>query len=255
MSEIIPFSFPLNQGMHAFLRIRDGLRCLEESQDVYAWLQASADLRSSILGEQGRRPVLPEVIGLLGSMQAHLEKIAADHPEFAENIQYACDSMGEQIRYLHDEQETIATMFSEHALLNRYVHAIKKYDWLGHKYSIPQGIQSLWKEMPALSKPLMEKLNPLMVAVKDLDIMLHDSEVWQSYHAVGGVDEVSPDNTSHLSLLVVGLSREQVQSGLIPEVSGNRMTIRIHFYDWTAQGQPVLVKEDVPYQRMLVPIG
>ncbi|MDQ6963060.1 MAG: cell division protein ZapD [Mariprofundaceae bacterium] len=255
MSEIIPFSFPLNQGMHAFLRVRDSLRCLAESQDAYAWLQAGADLRCSVLGEQGRHPAIPEVINLLVSTQEHLKKLAANHPEFAENIHFACENMDLQVQHLRDEQETIAKALSEHSLLTRYSHSIQQYDWLGHKYLIPQGFHLLWQEMTELHQPLMQLLEPLIITVKDLDIMLHDSVSWQQATASNGVDSISPEHTPNLGLLVIGLSSEQVRAGVVPEVSGNRMAIRLNFHNWTAQGQPELITTDVSYQHMMVPIG
>lgn len=255
MSETIPFSFPLNQGMHAFLRIRDSLRCLADSQDAYAWLQAGADLKCSVLGEQGRHPAIPEVINLLVSTQTHLKKLASDHPEFAENIHYACENMDLQVQHLRDEQINISSALANHALLNRYSHAIQKYDWLGHKYLIPQGIHLIWEEMTELYQPLMDILEPLIVTVKDLDIMLHDSVSWQQATAHNGEDDLSPEHAPNLGLLVIGLSSEQVRAGIIPEVSGNRISIRLNFHNWTAQGKPQRITSDVSYQHMMVPIG
>ena len=81
MTEAVRFSFALSPRMQAFIELRNGLQCLERAEaqgNGQAWLCAASDLRASLIGDQGRRPALAEIIGLLVSMQAHLQGLAGE---------------------------------------------------------------------------------------------------------------------------------------------------------------------------------
>ena len=71
----------------------DGLHCLDAAERTgqpYLWLQACIDLRASLLGDHGRKPAIPEVLGLFVTMRAQIEKLAKDHPRFSESIEASC---------------------------------------------------------------------------------------------------------------------------------------------------------------------
>jgi hypothetical protein len=78
--------------MRSFLELRDGLKCLErarQSNQHYAWLLAACDVKTSLLGENGRKQAVPELVALLASMRAHLTRLVENHPEYRHKIMEA----------------------------------------------------------------------------------------------------------------------------------------------------------------------
>lgn len=255
---MIRFSFSLSPRMQAFLMLRDGLRCLkaaEQAGQPYLWLQACVDIRTSLLGEQGRKPALPEILSLFASMREHLEKLAEDHPRFRTSIDASCEDIDTQIQMLRNGPDEASRALGQDALIETYFNALKKQDWLAHKPCLPQSLAALWYESGDRQQQMHEHLTAITAAVHCLDSMLHDYVIWEKRTAGEGHDQIIPERGTHFGLIVIGLDQTDVGRGIIPDISGNRLAIRLRFQQWLP-GQPVhQVQEDVPYSMMLVPIA
>jgi len=243
--------------MRSFLELRDGLRCLErarQSDQPYAWLLAACDVRTSLLGEQGRKQAVPELVGLLASMRTHLTQLVENHPKYRGKILEACDMIEGYIESMrHGIQEAI-DFFSEDALLASYFNALKKQDVLAHKPVLPQSLNVLWSG--ARHKDVLSGcLHDLHAAVTHLDIMLNDFVGWEQRVAREGSDQINPERGIEYGLLIIGLDSTLVQQGITPECSGNRLAIRVRFQQWKAGAAACDVEDDLPYRVMLVPIG
>jgi len=257
MSDPIRFSFPLSPRMQTFLQLHAGLSCLaeaERTQQAYPWLQACADVRLSLSGEQGRRPALQEVIGLLASMQKHLEALAENHPRFRDKIMASCGMLEQHVRTLRGGLDAAVRLLASDALIEAYLNAMKKHDWLGHHRSLPQALPMLWRD-PERRQSVHDTLYGLHEAVMGLYAMLHDYVPWEPRLAEKGCDQILPDRGCNYGLLIVGLAPEQVEAGIVPDISGNRLAIRLRFQSWSPGHPAAPVQEDVPYHAMLVPFS
>jgi len=243
--------------MRSFLELRDGLRCLERARQQnqpYTWLLAACDIRASILGEQGRKQAIPELVGLLASMRTHLTQLVANHPEYREPILEACNMIEAYIGSMRNGIQDAIDFFTEDALLGSYYNSLKKQDMLGHKPMLPQGLNLLWsgakhKEM------LGQSLHDLHAAVTHLDIMLNDYVGWKKRTAKEGTDQITHERGVEYGLLIIGLEDTLVQQGIVPECSGNRLAIRVRFQQMKAGTGLCEVDHDLPYHAMMVPIG
>jgi len=257
MGQIIRFSFPLSPRMQGFLQVRDALACLargESERQPYVWLQASADLRTSLLAEQGRRPGLSDVMGILASMQEHLETLAAEHPRYSEQIMRSCATLERHEHTLRSGVEEAMTMLSSDALIHAWSNCLKKHDWLGHQCHLPHALETLWNN-PERRQRLHDALQGLDEAVSSLHEMLHDYVGWERRVAADGGDHIQMERGKEFGLLIIGLSEEQVHAGVVPDISGNRLAVRLRFQSWLP-GQPAVpADQDVPYQLMMVPVA
>lgn len=258
MVEMARFSFALTPRMRSFIELRDGLRCLERARQCdqpYAWLQAACDLRCSILGENGRKQAVPELVALLATMRTHLTQLVENHPEYREKILEACDLIEKYIESMRSSVQNAMDFFCEDALLNSYFNALKKQDLLAHKPILPQSLGFLWSSSKH-KELLSETLRDLHAAVSHLDIMLNDFVGWEKQMASSGSDQiVPPERGTEYGLLVLGLDTAYVQQGIVPECSGNRRAIRVRFQQWKAGDAACDVEDDLPYYSMMVPIG
>lgn len=244
--------------MRSFIELRDALACLESARanrHGFSWLHAAGDLHDSLLGEHGRKNAIPAMIALLADMQAYLEKLGTELPRYRESIRQACGRLDAHIRELQDGLPEATNYLARDALINAYLNAQKKHDWLGHKLCMQQSLKALWKEPQQRHAPLHEALAPLCAAVGNLNGMLSDFVRWQQDVAVGGNGHINPDRGSSYGLLIIGLPAEVVASGVIPDISGNRLAIRLRFQQWLPGQPPQEIHEDQPYARMLVPVG
>ncbi len=257
MSELVRFGFALTPRMRSFMELRDGLRCLERARQCdqpYAWLLAACDVRTSLLGEHGRKQAVPELVGLLASMRVHLTKLVEKHPEYRSKILEACDMIDEYIESMRLGIQDAMNFFCEDALLASYFNALKKQDLLAHKPILSQSLNILWngsKHKDILS----HSLHDLHAAVTHLDIMLNDYVGWEKRVADSGSDQITPERGIDYGLLILGLDSAIVQQGIHPECSGNRLALRIRFQQWEPGVAAHDVDEDLPYHAMLVPIG
>lgn len=257
MSELVRFSFPLSQRMQTFLQLQEGLQCLaeaERSAQPYLWLQACTDIRTSLAGEQGRKPALAEVLGLLESMKNHLRKLASEHPRFEATILASCDDIKRHIEIMQEVANRMPDMLTGDALIGGYLNALKKQDCLGHKLGLPQALPALW-ENAERRQQLHGQLQPLQEAVGSLHQMLHDYVGWESRVAEGGGDQLTLEREGGFGLLIIGLDRDQVSHGIMPDLSGNRIAVRVRFQSWAPGKSISQVEDDVPYHMMLVPIA
>ena len=259
MSDWVRFTFALNARMQAFVDVRDALFCLDDArrrEDDFAWLQAASDLRASLLGDMGRKAALGEIVGLLDSLQTSLGHLAEEHPSLAPSIRKACNRLEHHLNALQQPDLSEASQFLvRDALISQYYNAQKKHDLLGHKQCLPQFLSVLGSDRRARVELLHKLLTPLLEAVETMDQMFNDYVQWQHRKAVEGSDKITPDRNHHYGLLVVGLPRGHVASGLVPDMSGNHRVIRIRFQRWVPCEPPEEVKDSVDYAFMLVPIA
>ncbi len=257
MSQFIRFSFPLSPRMQSFLQLRDGLACLAEAnadQQPYVWLQACADLHISLFGEQGRRAALSDVIGLLGCMQDHLDALASEHPQYCEQIMRSCATLEGHEKNLRGGVDEAKNILTSDALISAWMNGLKKHDWLGHRKHMPHALHTLWHNSQR-REAVHNALRNLSEAVSSMHGMLHDYVAWESHLAEGGGQRFRLDSSKPCGLLIVGLTPAQVDAGLIPDISGNHMAVRLRFQRWLPTQASVQVDEDVPYQCMQVPIA
>ena len=255
---MVHFSFALSPRMRSFIELRDALACLESarvSQQGAVWLHAASDLHDSLLGEHGRKSAIPEMIALLTDMQAYLNKLGSDAPRYQENIRRACAQLESHVTELHSGLADATNFLAHDALLNAYLNAQKKHDWLGHKLCMQQSLKVIWENSQQRVNPLHKGLAPLYNAVNSLNGMLCDFVRWQHDTAVGGTGHINPERGTSYGLLIIGLPSESVVGGIIPDISGNRLAIRLRFQRWLPGLPPQEIHDDQPYARMLVPVG
>jgi hypothetical protein len=244
--------------MRAFIELRDTLACLETArlrQQGRNWLHAACDLHGILLGDQGRKAVLPEMIGLFADMQAHLKKLSGDIPHYAKDIQRACNDIQAHIEMMQGGLPKATGFLARDALLNAYLNAQKKQDWLAHKLGLQQSIDVLWQNSRARTQPLHQGVKPLYEAILSLDQMFNDYVGWEKRSAIRGNGTITPERGTSYGLLVIGLSSSAVANGIIPNVSGNRLAIQLRFQQWRP-GEPArAVTENQEYAMMLVPVG
>lgn len=244
--------------MRAFIELRDALSCLETAcvkQQGANWLHAACDLRASLLGEQGRKGVIPEIIALFGDLQSQLKKLCSDAPQYREKILSACDHIDRMTEQLQPGLPEACDYLASDALVNAYLNTQKKHDWLGHKLCMQQSIKAIWSRSDARTLPLHQALTPLCSAVDTLDHMLNDFVGWKQCVASGGSGHITPERGKSFGLLVIALAADAVAEGIIPDISGNRLAIRLRFQHWLPGQAPVDYEQDIPYAMMLVPVG
>ncbi|TLS68935.1 hypothetical protein FE236_09655 [Mariprofundus erugo] len=258
MTEMVQFSFALSPRMRSFIELRDALRSLETARETahgQSWLHAACDLRASLLGDQGRKNAVPEIVTLLIEMRAYLQQLAKDAPQYSEGIQRTCDKINGHIELLQPGLPEATHILAEDALINAYLNTQKKHDWLGHKLCMQQSIQTIWQDSSPRTTPLREALLPLYEAVDSLDSMFNNFVQWQSCVAKHGTGHITPEKGKSYGLLVVALPADAVALGTMPDISGNRLAIRIRFQIWSPASPPRDCEEDQPYKMMLVPVG
>jgi len=258
MTDMVQFSFALSPRMRSFIELRDALACLESARQSgrsIAWLHAACDLHDSMLGDQGRKNVVPEITSLLLDMQSYLKKLSDEVPKYRERIDQACDRITAQIKILQSGLPDATNYLARDALINAYLNTQKKHDWLGHKLCMQQSVKAIWENSEVRIQPLHTALAPLGAAVSTLDGMFNDFVRWQECIAVGGTGHITPERGSCCGLLVIGIPKEAVSNGIIPDISGNKLAIRLRFQLWNP-GQPAQdVSEDQSYTKMLIPVG
>ncbi len=244
--------------MRAFIELRDALACLEAAcvgQQAANWLHAACDLRASLLGEQGRKGVIPEIIALFDDLQTHLKKLSQDAPPYRDKILRACDHIDRMAEQLQPGLPEACDYLARDALVNAYLNTQKKHDWLGHKLCMQQSIKTIWSRSDMRTLPLHQALTPLCSAVDMLDRMLNDFVGWKQCVAVGGSGHITPERGKSFGLLVIALAADTVAEGIIPDISGNRLAIRLRFQHWQPGQPPIDYDHDIPYNMMLVPVG
>ncbi|MDQ6968356.1 MAG: hypothetical protein Q9M14_06725 [Mariprofundaceae bacterium] len=256
MNSLVRFYFSLTPRLQAFITLRDGLQCLEyarQQNNPYSWLQAATDVQASLLGEYGRKPAILEVMALLKSIREHLDKLAQKHPSFSDQITENCKSITEHEQTIRQCMPTILAFLNKDGILNAWVNANKKQDFLGHKLNFPQALPIFWQTLN-LQNTLSESLQELCAIVTHVDAMLNDFVPWSDKIAEEGRAQITPPRSDQHGLLIIGLDSKWVQQGITPEFSGNRLAIRMRFQTWIAAEPQTIVEEDIPYRMMLVPI-
>ncbi|MDX8397937.1 MAG: hypothetical protein R8K49_06420 [Mariprofundaceae bacterium] len=256
MDHLTRFYFALTPRMQAFLDLRHGLHCLElglQQNSPYACLQAVADIRSSLLGEGARKPALPELMGLMKGMRAHLDALADKHPDFRAGIEVESNRIAEYESNVSECIVPAMEFVAEDGLVNAWNNCVQKQDWLGHKLHLPQVLPVMWKHLN-MSECLREKLQDLNIVVQKVHAMLNDFVPWAESLAQGGSDQVVIPRGENLGLLIIGLTDEWVKRGVFVDFSGNHLAVRVRFQQWHLSAAQTPIEEEVPYQMMLVPI-
>jgi len=243
--------------MQSFLECRNGLQCLNHAKkhhDMYAWLQAIQDLDESLKGSVARKPAVPEIIGLIHALQKHLKKLSLHSAHFKQAILDAHDQLGEHELKLAQSLPELLDSIAEDGVIQSWVNSQKKMDWIGHRLFYPQILPVFWDSLGIQNK-VEENLQDFHDMIRHVDGILHDFVPWTKASAKGGCDQVQiAAQEEPCGLLIVGLPLNLVQSGITPEFSGNRHTVRIRFQQYR-MGKPCQIPEqDIPYQYMLVPI-
>lgn len=254
MDETVTFSFPLCPRMEAFLCLRDGLKMMAANQEPYAWLLAAADVRASIIGDQGRKPALPELIGLMQAICEHLEKLAERHARFRSALIKNVQLTQARITALAKDEEELVAFLREDVALRAFANALKKQDWLAHRLALPQCLDSLWQG-GEIAKNTNNRLKSLMQLTRELDGMLHEFVPWQPRTARKGSDQIIPPRNEECGLLIIGLDKALVCRGITPHISGNRFAVRIRFLQWETKAIETVAGMDIPYGMMLVPLA
>ncbi|MDX8389219.1 MAG: hypothetical protein R8M38_01885 [Mariprofundaceae bacterium] len=258
MSELALFSFALSPRMQSFLQLRDGLRALQSAEGsplIYHWFQACVDLKASLLGESGRKMAISELTSLLVSMRTELESLAEEHQQFRSTILQSCNEMDRHVNTLRDSRDVFSRLFSGDHLLDAYVNATKKQDWLAHKMALPQMSERFRSNNQDYCRQLLDALQPLIEIVAHLNNKLHDHVGWQQSVAEGGHEQIRLDRAKTCGLLIVGMEHEYVARGLIPEISGNHLAIRIRFQRMVLGKSIEQATTHVPYHFMAVPVA
>ncbi|HXH64239.1 MAG TPA: hypothetical protein VNH42_01890 [Mariprofundaceae bacterium] len=258
MTELVRFSYALSPRMQAFIELRNGLDCLDKAaqqQSAHAWLCAASDIRSSLTGDQGRKLALPEIVGLLVSMQAHLQSLAKDYPRYAQTIQKACERLDAHMQNLRGGLGGAIDWLYNDSLISTHLNALKKQDWLGHKPALPQCLGTLWHPDHERVVRLGRELDPLRQAIRSLDQMLHEYVGWSVRTAEEGCDQITPERGVNYGLLVIGLEQAMVEAGITPDISGNRVAVRVRFQQWPPGEAARDFTDTFDYSMMLVPFA
>jgi len=258
VSEMVRFSFALNARMQSFLDVRDAIQCLEQARvngDYYAWLHAACDLRASLLGDLGRKTATSEIVAILGVMQEELVRLAQEHPEFCDSIRSASNRIEGHMASLQGGLSSAQNDLAQDALLVNYFNAQKKQDLLGHRRCLPQSLPAMWTMHHERTETLRKALQPLYETIADMNDMLNDYVQWQYRTAHEGSDKITPDRQHQYGLLVIGIPVEQVAAGVVPDMSGNHLAIRIRFQKWPPLEPAMDVSDAIDYAYMLVPVA
>ncbi len=258
MTDKVHFSFALSPRMRSFIELRDALHCLEQAfnrQHASSWLHACCDLRASLLGDHGRKNAIPEVVGLFRDVKTYLQKLANDMPKYHDQILSSCDQIDLLIAQLKPGLPDACQYLTQDALINAYLNTQKKHDWLGHKLCMQQSIKALWSHAEMRTQPLHQALSPLTNAINSLNDMLNDFVGWEKCVATAGAGHITPARGKSYGLLVIALPAEAVAEGVVPDISGNKLAIRLRFQRWLPGQSASDYHEDMPYEMMLVPVG
>jgi hypothetical protein len=258
MTEMVRFSYALSPRLQAFIELRNGLQCLDKAvqqESAQAWLCAASDIRASLVGDQGRKLALPEVVALIVAMQAHLQSLAKEYPRYGQTIQKACERLETHMNSLRGGlSEAIDWLYND-SLISTHLNALKKQDWLGHKPALPQCLDTLWHPGHERVVHLNQRLEPLRQAILSLDHMLHEYVGWSARKATDGCDQITPERGVNYGLLVIGLDQATVASGITPDISGNRVAVRVRFQQWPSGEAARDVTDTIDYAMMLVPFA
>jgi len=257
MKHLIRFSFALTPRIQSFLECRNALQCLEHARlhdDMYGWLQAVHDLQESLLGSAARKPVVPEIVGLIHAIQKNLKVLSQQHSAFKQQILDAHASLEAYEQVLAEKLPQALDFMYNDGVIQSWVNCHKKQDWLAHRLFYPKVLPIFWKSF-GIQEQLNESLQDIHAIINHIDGILHDFVPWSEELAKNGCDQVQPiaAHEKH-GLLIVGLPATAVQSGISPEFSGNHHLVRIRFQQWSAGKSIAPYDQDLPYYRMLVPI-
>jgi len=258
MTDKVHFSFALSPRMRSFIELRDAMHCLDEAsnrQHGSSWLHAACDLRASLLGDHGRKNAIPEIIGLFKDMKTYLKKLADDVPKYSDHILSSCDQIDLLIEQLKPSLPEACQYLTQDALINAYLNTQKKHDWLGHKLCMQQSIKAIWGHAEMRTEPLHQALAPLTNAINILNEMLNDFVGWEKCLAQAGAGHITPTRGKSYGLLVIALPASAVAEGIVPDISGNKLAIRLRFQRWLPGQSASDFHEDMPYEMMLVPVG
>ncbi|MDX8401029.1 MAG: hypothetical protein R8K47_00200 [Mariprofundaceae bacterium] len=255
MTKVVRFSFALTPRMRTWLEVRDALVCLRRARDPWSWLHAAMDLRASLLGEHGRKPALPDLMGLIAAIREAVADLGERHPDYADRIRQTCERLDGHASEMRGATEAVCHFLLDDALILAWQDAQKKQDFLGHRPGLPEGLPALWEGREDRIGRLAELGAPLQAAFGTMSEVLYGWAPWEKRMADDGTDQITPARSANFGLMAVAVPREDVQAGVMPEISGNRLAIRLRFLRWRTGAEAVPLDAPQRYALMLVPIG
>lgn len=255
MTKVVHFSFALTPRMRTWLGVRDAVRCLRSAREPLPWLHAAMDLRASLLGEHGRKPALPDLAALIGATREAVAALGDQHPDYAERIQATCERLDAHADALRETMEGVCHFLLDDALLLAWQDAQKKQDFLGHRACLPAGLPHAWRPDDARVERLNALIGPLAGMCETMEQVLYGWAPWEKRMADDGTDQITPARSANFGLMVVALPEADVRDGVMPEISGNRLAIRLRFLRWRAGEGPAPLDAPQRYGLMLTPIG
>lgn len=259
MSEqLIPVSFALTPRMQSFLELRDAIRCLSQAtiqNSPLAWLAAAKDLHDLFMGDGNKKPAIPNIMSLFGSIRKHYMELAKKYPEYQAKLQHACNSIDEHADSIREHVPAAIELLEADAWVSAYSENVRTLDLLGHKLALPQVMDTLWfgDDTPYASK-LLHLIEPVGQAIEKVNSMLHTHTPWQKRVAKNGCDQITLHAQDEIGLIILGLTEESLADGITPECSGFRSTVRIRFSRWKPGKIAEDLSSDYEYSIMMVPL-
>ena len=259
MSEhLIPVSFALTPRMQSFLELRDALRCLTQATEQHApltWLAAAKDLHDLFIGDGNKKPAIPNVMSLFGSLRKHYMELAKKYPDYQERLQQACSDIDMQADIIREHVPAALELLEADAWINAYSENVRTLDLLGHKLALPQVMETLWfGHDTEYAGRLHHMLKPILPAIEKVNTMLHTHTPWQKRVAKNGCDQITLHAQDEIGLIILGLTEESLGRGIVPECSGFRSTVRVRFSRWQPGRNAEDLTSDYEYSIMMVPL-
>ena len=253
----IQISFALTPRMQSFIETRDALRTLSqaiEQDSPYAWLPAAKEIHDLLLGEGNKKPAIPNIMSLFGSMRKHYMELAKKYPEYQDKLQQAGTDIDSYADIIRKQVPDAMNFLESDAWLHSYLETIRTFDLLGYKLAMPQLIDNIWHSDAQHALKLQFLLSPILDGIEKVNDMLHAHAPWQNRTATAGHDQVALHAQDNIGLIIIGLSPDKIADGVIPSCSGFRSTIRIRFSQWKPGKEEQDYNHDFDYTLMMVPI-
>ena len=254
--KLVPISFPLTSRMQSFIEMRDALRCMRQGMQEhspYLWLAASKDIQALLIGDERKKPAIPNICSLFSAMQKHLMNLGKKHPDFEEKLSQASRDVAQSADKIRQTTQPSAEFLNTDGWLSAYNDSMRKQDYLTHKLKLAQTMHILWQHSAHASQ-LLDHLSPMIEAIEHMDQMLHAHVPWERRTAERGHDQIALPAQDDIGLLIIGVPEDALAQGIRPDVSGFRTTVRLRFVRW----QPGKPEQDIThnqdYALMAVPV-
>lgn len=255
---LTPIAFPLTPRMQSLIELRDTLRILMQAMQSpapYTWLTAKKEMADMLLGEGNKTPVTPNILSLFHVMGKHFKDLSEKYPDYKPNLLQAVAGLEEHAENIRTSIPPLVDFLQSDVWLTSYNELIRKQDPLGHKYALPQTINLLWSGESQHATALPALLHPVIQAIEHINQMLHAHVPWENRIAQHGADQITFAAQDNIGLLIVGVSSNTINQGILPSCSGFRSTVRLRFTQWKEGKIAQDIHTDQPYSLMLVPFS